>query len=388
MNEKKSGIFQISKDDYHRFHDSVLASANVINSYRAFILLLLAALIEFSLIIGYDIPFIASNGTSKGHIIEYTITHSVLVFIALIGAHFAYDYHKNGKFTLFPQISFQFLQAAFLILFISGIAYINALDQATTSSITIYISFIIIISIVTVMELKYAIITFLIPHLLFIVGMFLYQEDSALRLFNIINGSTFMLTSIVISFIIYNNFFQLTKNRILLEEANNRLEHLSNTDSLTKIYNRRFGLKRLSEEISRSNRTNHDLAVMLVDIDDFKNINDTFGHVAGDYTLSSFTRVIESQLRKEDVFMRYGGEEFLVILPETNQDGAMVVAEKIRNMIASSIFSYQDKEYQITVSIGIAMYPKKRVDEVNTLIDIADKNLYTSKRNGKNQTTI
>lgn len=388
MSVKFDSISKIKQKDKEKYGAIISEEISSINASRSYILLWLTGLIELGLFLGYDLPYIIQNGFSSGHIIHYSIVHSLLAIFSFIAIYFVYGFNKNGKFYLFPNASFKTLQAVYLSVFISGIAYINSLDQLITNSLSIYITFIIIVAVITILDLKTSLITFLIPHTVFVIGMFVYQDDAEILVFNLINGTTFMLTCLAISIIMYNNYFNLSKNRLLLKRANEKLAILSNTDSLTKIYNRRFGMRRLNEEISRANRSESDLGVILIDIDDFKNINDTYGHVAGDHVLVEFTKLISSHLRKEDIFIRYGGEEFLIVLPETNKDGVSIASEKIRRLVEKHKFTFQEETFHITVSLGGVVYPKPQFCEVESLIDAADKKLYESKNTGKNKFSI
>ncbi len=173
------------------------------------------------------------------------------------------------------------------------------------------------------------------------------------------------------------------KNRLLLneiEEKNKVLEKMASTDGLTQVYNHRFILTRLEEEISRAERHGSDLSIILLDLDKFKNVNDTFGHETGDLVLHTTAQVINSAIRKSDILGRYGGEEFLVILPNTNSRNAYVAAEKIRAAVEATI--YDNRLIKTTISGGIATYS----DATHlTMIKDADENMYKAKDNGRNQ---
>jgi two-component system, cell cycle response regulator len=174
---------------------------------------------------------------------------------------------------------------------------------------------------------------------------------------------------------------QLTKERI---QMLHRLQKLAITDALTKLYNSRHFYTQIELEIDRSNRYGHPLSLLLLDIDHFKNYNDTYGHLEGNKILNQIGRMIRFCLRKMDSAYRYGGEEFTVILPETSGSEAEVVAQRIRSSIADQLFfPVPDKQEIITVSVGVTEYLKK--EEVFTFIQRADKAMYLSKKNGRNQ---
>lgn len=133
-------------------------------------------------------------------------------------------------------------------------------------------------------------------------------------------------------------------------------------------------------------RTNNPLGVLMFDIDHFKKINDTYGHIIGDQVLINFTNIISKNLRKGDVLVRYGGEEFMVLLPGSSTEGTCIIAEKIRRIIEENKIVHGNQEIKITVSIGGTSFPENNTDNTEELIKIADDHLYKAKALGRNQT--
>jgi len=166
----------------------------------------------------------------------------------------------------------------------------------------------------------------------------------------------------------------------VFEEAN----HFSKCDSLTGLYNRGYFEDSLSGEISRSRRYETEFSILFLDLDDFKKVNDTMGHLAGDYVLKKVANLIINEKREEDVVARYGGEELVVILPETNKVNTIIKAERIRKKIQDMSLVFDGKKIQITASGGIATFPQDAT-EANKLIQCADQALYRAKAEGKNQ---
>jgi diguanylate cyclase (GGDEF)-like protein len=158
------------------------------------------------------------------------------------------------------------------------------------------------------------------------------------------------------------------------------------TDELTGLNNYRFMLQRLDDEIERARRFGRNLSLLMLDADDFKLFNDTQGHVAGGVALSELAHVMQSAVRDIDVVCRYGGEEFAILLPETDADGAFVAAEKVREAVASHSFPDADgrKTERLTVSIGFATFPGPAADR-EELLRQADDALYVAKRTGRNR---
>ncbi len=167
---------------------------------------------------------------------------------------------------------------------------------------------------------------------------------------------------------------------------NRRLEALATTDPLTRVLNRRALLDRLTSEVDRARRFGSPLSLLLLDVDHFKQINDTAGHLAGDSVLRQLGALLEDAVRKVDVVARYGGEEFVAILPGTVADGGAVFAERLRERIAAQSFDVgAARPVHLTVSVGIASFPSARVATTEDLFARADEALYRAKSGGRNQ---
>lgn len=173
----------------------------------------------------------------------------------------------------------------------------------------------------------------------------------------------------------------------MLHEANKKLEEASNRDSLTTLYNRRFVEEFLSQEFERFKRYHSPISIILCDIDFFKRFNDQHGHLAGDEVLREVSKRLGHGLRKPDVLGRYGGEEFLIVLPETDEAGAKLVAERLRRLICDQGIAYSGQSLSVSVSLGVHQ-GHADCDSYETLIAHADQALYQSKANGRNQVTL
>jgi diguanylate cyclase (GGDEF)-like protein len=172
-----------------------------------------------------------------------------------------------------------------------------------------------------------------------------------------------------------------------LRKKNKELHELSITDSLTGLYNRKHLMETLDNEVARSKRHKHDFAVLVVDIDDFKEYNDTYGHLAGDDVLSRLAKVFKESVRSCDYVARYGGEEFILVLPEIGPQDGVKAAERIRKKVVKEKFAVDGKPIQVTVSVGVASYPKDG-DESQAIIRHADAALYKAKESGRNQVVL
>ncbi len=166
-----------------------------------------------------------------------------------------------------------------------------------------------------------------------------------------------------------------------LEQTNDKLKKFSFGDEMTGLYNRRFFSVRMGEELSRYRRFNHPLSLILMDVDDFKSINDELGHAAGDETLREIAQLLMNHSRGINVLCRYGGDEFAVLLVETPRAGALLYAERMRQALADYPLSHGRR---VTASFGVASLPEDVDTTTEDLVRAADEALYAAKRLGKN----
>lgn len=174
------------------------------------------------------------------------------------------------------------------------------------------------------------------------------------------------------------------KNREL-EVANKRLRKLSITDGLTELYNHRHVHELLRDEFERSRRTEEPLAVTMIDLDRFKAVNDTYGHPTGDVILYETARILRDTAREIDSVGRYGGEEFIVILPNTDEDEAARFAERVRTAVEAHVYRDEENEIRMTCSSGAASFPSDGVEKPEQLLKKADDALYVAKETGRNR---
>lgn len=168
-------------------------------------------------------------------------------------------------------------------------------------------------------------------------------------------------------------------------EYHEEIYRLTIIDALTDIHNKRYFLEFLDRELSRSCRYGRALSLVMIDIDRFKSINEDLGHLGGDFTLRELSARIKGTIRKEELFSRYGGEEFAVVLPETNQEGAIALAERLLRVISQEPFVYEDRSYSVTISAGVATTMGEGTTSTIDLIRQADDKLYQAKREGRNR---
>jgi two-component system cell cycle response regulator len=159
---------------------------------------------------------------------------------------------------------------------------------------------------------------------------------------------------------------------------------LTTIDGLTQIYNKRYFLETLEREIARSQRYRRSLSLVMFDIDHFKKINDSYGHLAGDYVLKHLASTVKTKIRREDLFARYGGEEFAIVLPEIDGINSKAFAEKIRQLVEKQDFRFENTRIQVTIAMGVGAIDDEHGDAA-TLIKQADDYLYAAKSAGRNR---
>jgi len=188
------------------------------------------------------------------------------------------------------------------------------------------------------------------------------------------------------------NLMELFGNGLSLAFRNaityNQLQRLAANDPLTGIYNRRFGIQRLKEELSRSIRYNMPIGLVMFDIDHFKNINDNYGHVIGDKVLINLTETIKSTLREGDIFFRYGGEEFVVVLPGASIKDVMKTSEIMRHTIEDMVTKHNAQNLKITISLGGTSFPEHDEDNADDMLKYVDNKMYQAKDSGRNISVI
>ena len=209
---------------------------------------------------------------------------------------------------------------------------------------------------------------------------FMYQNSTFIPIQGL-NGETDN-----ICLIIYDVTEQAVNN-IQLEQANDQLEVISKTDGLTGLLNRKSWENLLEKEFERESRYQEGCSLIIFDIDHFKQVNDNYGHPAGDEVIRQTAEIIRKSIRKTDIAGRYGGEEYVILLPHTPIESANILAERIRQKIASHPANYEEETISYTISLGLAAYHPS-LKSPTSWIEYADNALYQSKQSGRNQTHV
>ena len=216
-------------------------------------------------------------------------------------------------------------------------------------------------------------------------------EDDAEKHLAFLNGANDFLNKPVDSLEMQarvNVHHRLARTIRELEESKKLLAELATTDSLTKLKNRRLFYTQAEQNLTACRRFGKDMSLLLLDIDLFKKVNDTFGHHAGDEVLVRVANLLSHMVRAVDTVARFGGEEFAVLMPETNRLGAAVLGERIRAAIEREQINVDGQHIPVTVSIGITTLAAEHVESIDQLLNIADQRLYLAKNSGRNRICV
>src|SRR5215831_1834560 len=194
------------------------------------------------------------------------------------------------------------------------------------------------------------------------------------------DGDKIMVGSTTILKFTYHDYLDEVFQRQMYESALR--------DGLTKVFNKKYFTDYLEKEFAFAARHKCPLALIFLDIDHFKKINDTHGHPAGDFVLSELSQMMTTLLRTEDVLARFGGEEFTILCRGSDLSGAKIVAERVRKAVEERKFSFGGKDIPVTISLGVAAIPESGISEHNAFLAAADKALYEAKRSGRNRTCV
>lgn len=367
---------------------NIIHDINMTNFARMKLVLIIFIIVEILFILFNDIPYLINPSSNViWNDSSFFILHLLILFISIIGLILIkiltkYDGNK------FKNIS-RLLIPTLTILLLSLMAIINGLDQIKPGSMSsVFIANLIIFSAVIILRFPVNLPVYSIPFLTYLGGLIIYQHNSELLISNSINGLIFFLAVILISTRIYNHYYEEIAKNILLEEINFKLDYMSNHDPLTGLLNRRsFGIK-VAEKMEVITETKELAALILLDVDYFKQINDKFGHPIGDIVLNEVSHILKEHIKTTDLVTRWGGEEFLIFLYQTSIDEAYTLANNIRLEIQNNVILADEFQIQITASFGISLLKDNFSNSFDTSYKAADSALYKAKNQGRNQVVI
>jgi len=318
----------------------------------------------------FDLPWIVGIGT--GHLLFSTVWYLLIEYDILVESELWWSGYVPASFDLIWLTVLAYGTGHITSFFILG--YLGSIALSSMSKDRNYGAFNAILA------------TFLFCTM----GFLVYYE--VLPLINIMMTPVkpTLLSIIISSLLLGGSAFIVnqivSKLFFTLSDLNEKLLEIAMTDPLTGLPNRRAFMTNLDVELARKNRSagEYPISFILFDLDHFKNVNDQFGHDAGDQVLQEFSKIVKQSLRKQDFPARWGGEEFMVVLPDTDLEGALVVAEKIRKSVTLTSLELNNIKIRCTVSSGVAVL-KDKDSQVETIIKKADECLYEAKKRGRNQ---
>ncbi len=273
--------------------------------------------------------------------------------------------------------------AAILLVFCTASTMI---DQAIHGQITVYVIGTMAIAVAVYMPPQISVPLFMLNHAGFLAAMTFLQPDRATLMSHYVNGSIVMILAVVITKLMFDSQRRVFQGMSIIQNQQHKLERLAIEDSLTGLYNRRYADSRLAQEFERSRRYDRPFSVAMADIDHFKRVNDTYSHQVGDEVLRQLAGLFRADIRAVDVVTRYGGEEFVIILPETTEATAYTVCEKMRWSVERHNWHVIADELAVTISIGVS--GSNVADDLAGILRAADDRLYQAKHAGRNRVVI
>lgn len=337
--------------------------------------------------------FVFSFGSAQtdpnSHIwrLSLLITHCTMLFLELAAYLIAFYLRKNDKSVKLLK----FLQSYVMLVMIMGAVAIVTIDQLVSSNITAYIMITLFVGTFLLIKPLLSSIYFLASYISFYFLISIFNADSNTLLSNRVNGLTTAVLGFVLSLILWRqNSVTIIQSQCIndqrrkLESANQKLEQMAFFDALTGLSNRRYFDQVLQKEISLNYRKGYESYLIMLDIDLFKNINDIYGHPTGDLLLVEISKLLSSNIRQYDTLSRLGGEEFLLLLPQTTFDDAVAVAEKLRRLLEEHVFYIKDYTIHITASFGVSRLSYTSDPQLIAQYANVDNALYHAKQSGRN----
>lgn len=359
------------------FHNNnrVLKDCTRINMNRIFYLSVVAAFMRVLDII----LFTGVAGTSELWYKGILASHTVLLFFYTSVSFITARMRKIQRVNTIMRIAEYTVP---VIILLSGIVIVT-IDQLVTTSITPFL-------IVCVVPAAIFLIRPLVSIIIYIGSYFVYYNlisltitDHQVLLSNRVNGATMVALGLLISIMTWHyNYVNITQRRRIRSQQK-QLKKMAYHDSLTNLYNRHFFDETIKNELLAIQYYGHESAILLLDIDNFKNINDTYGHLVGDQVLVQLAKLITYNIRSSDIVSRFGGEEFIILMPRASLSEGCMLAEKLRKLISEEDFIADTVTLHITVSFGVSLLESSK--DYKGYFSNADKALYLAKNKGKNR---
>lgn len=274
-----------------------------------------------------------------------------------------------------------------IVIMAAGVAIVT-IDQLVTYNITPFLLTCIVCGTVFLIRPLISFIIYSTSYLAYYFLIALTINNQEMLLSNRVNGITAIGIGLLLSIILWNYSYTNITQKRRIEMQQKQLEQMAYYDSLTDLPNRRLFKKLVDREIASVQRHGHESVVIMLDIDDFKTINDTYGHPVGDEILRQLGDLLNSNIREYDTVSRFGGEEFIILMPKTSLEGGAAFAERLRKLIMEEKFTVGSLTLQITCSFGVSLLSVNDGQSSENYYFLADKSLYVAKHSGKNRVEI
>ncbi len=305
---------------------------------------------------------------------------NLFIFIIEIAVLLIVNKLRKRKMTSNLILIFQYGIIAFVLT--AGIV-VTLIDQPVTGAITPLTISAIIVGTFYFIRPRVASLIFLAVYLIYAIGLTRVSGPTEMLLSNQTNGLLSMVVGLSLSVMTWRQFVASTLQKEQIKAQQVQLEQMAYQDALTGLPNRRFLDEVVKRELARIKRGEHESSIAILDVDNFKEINDTYGHPTGDSVLQQLANLLRSSIRESDIIARLGGEEFIILLTNTPEDGGYIIADKLRQKVMGHDFFVNNNLIKLTISIGIS--PLITTEKQPNFYAQADKALYEAKVAGKNQ---
>lgn len=336
------------------------------------------------------------------YILLFTLTKSYDTLIlkkwsqGIIASHFVLLIFMIGFFSIAlklknkPEVNTTMLILQYVVVSVimaSGIVIVT-LDQLVTSNIMPFLLSSIVTGSVFLIRPLTSLIIYLTSYVVYYISLGLTITDPQLLLSNRVNGATAVGIGFLMSILMWHyNYISIIQER-RIEKQQKQLEKMAYYDPLTDLPNRRMLDRMIKGEFSSIEYSNHETVIMILDVDNFKKVNDTYGHPAGDSVLKQLADLIKNSIRESDTVFRFGGEEFIILFPRTSIEAGCAFAERLRKVIMEKTFTVGASTLQITCSLGVSLLDDLNSEILGSYYFLADRALYSAKKSGKNRVEV